>query len=156
LNCGAKVLARRSSGKSHAQRAVTPTAAAPPMTTALTGPRAAAADTTPRTRSVGGLPNGRLTAYPFGLLQRPDTSEEWAQDWYAEEAYINGVSQDPQGRASGTEKVMRSWGGDSLKIGVAVWRRKEEPIPMWEPEGKLIPGPTSGSPSLRCAVNPAR
>ena len=42
LNCGSNVRARRSSGKIHAHSAVTPTAAAPPTTTALTGPIAAA------------------------------------------------------------------------------------------------------------------
>ena len=42
LNCGSNVRARRSSGNIQAQSAVTPTAAAPPMTTALTGPSAAA------------------------------------------------------------------------------------------------------------------
>ena len=119
-------------------------------------PYAAQADKLSPMGSLGGYPIGLFPANPLGLFDMSDNGEEWVHDWYAEDAYVHAESHDPQGPASGTQKVMRSWGGDSMKIGVAVWRRKEEPIPMWEPEGKLIPGPTSGSPSLRCAVNPAR
>ncbi len=103
-----------------------------------------------------GYPVGLFPSNPLGLYDMSDNGREWVNDWYEEDAYIKAASRDPQGPPIGTKKVTRSWGGDDMKIGVAVWRRKEEPVPMWEPEGKLIPGPTSSAPALRCVVNPSR
>lgn len=106
--------------------------------------------------SMDRYPVGLFPPNPLGLFDMSDNGEEWTKDWYAEDAYSTADSRDPQGPPSGSKRVMRSWGSDTLKIGVAVWRRKENPTPMWEPEGKSIPAPTSGSPALRCAVNQSR
>lgn len=91
---------------------------------------------------------------PLGLYDMSDNGEEWANDWYAGDAYGEAESLDPKGPAAGTRKVIRSWGDDSLKMGVAVWRRSELPIPIWAPEGRPTPAPTSSSPAMRCAVIP--
>lgn len=101
-------------------------------------------------------PIGLFPPNPLGLYDMSGNGEEWVSDWYAEDAYKTANSRDPKGPSSGARRVTRSWGGDDLKIGVAVWRRKEEPIPMWEPDGKLVPGPTSSAPALRCVVNSVR
>lgn len=107
-------------------------------------------------RHLDRYPIGLFPPNPLSLFDMSGNGLEWVKDWYAADAYSQAPSHDPQGPTTGTQKVTRSWGGSDLAIGVAVWRRKEEPIPMWAPEGKLIPGLTSSAPSLRCAVDPAR
>jgi len=103
-------------------------------------------------------PIGLFPANPLRLYDMSDNGLEWVKDWYAEDAYSKADSRDPQGPSKGTHKVMRSWGSDTLKIGVAVWRRKEEPMPMEKDEdtGKLILAPSAYAPALRCVVSPPR
>lgn len=92
---------------------------------------------------------------PIGLYDMSDNGAEWVADWYAEDAYSTADSRDPQGPPTGTDKVTRSWWYNDLKIGVAVWRRKQDPRSMEKDEvtGKLAPGPSVYAPALRCAVN---
>ncbi|MCH2242657.1 MAG: formylglycine-generating enzyme family protein, partial [Aquabacterium sp.] len=71
-------------------------------------------------------PIGLFPPNPLGLFDMSGNGLEWVKDWYAEDAYSIADSVDPQGPPSGKEKVMRSWGGSDLVIGVAVWRRKAE------------------------------
>lgn len=100
-------------------------------------------------------PIGLFPANPLGLFDMSDDGLEWVNDWYAEDAYSKSESRDPQGATTGTHKVIRSWGSDTLKIGVAVWRRKAEPLPMEKDEvtGRLVPTPSAYAPTLRCVVN---
>ncbi|MGH6647818.1 formylglycine-generating enzyme family protein [Aquabacterium sp.] len=95
---------------------------------------------------------------PLGLYDMSGDGAEWVKDWYAEDAYAKAGTNDPQGPATGTHKVTRSWWSNDLKIGVAVWRRKEEPMPVEKDEdtGKLVPSPSAYAPAMRCAVNSPR
>lgn len=106
--------------------------------------------------SLDRYPIGLFPPNPLGLFDMSGNGLEWVKDWYAEDAYSQAQSRDPQGPTTGTQKVTRSWGGSDLVIGVAVWRRKETPIPLKEAidTRQLVPGATSFSPALRCAVNP--
>ncbi|CAH0350698.1 SUMF1/EgtB/PvdO family nonheme iron enzyme [Aquabacterium sp. CECT 9606] len=106
--------------------------------------------------SMDRYPIALFPANPLGLFDMSDNGQEWVNDWYAEDAYAKAENRDPKGPISGARKVTRSWGGDSLKIGVAVWRRSAEPKPVEKNEetGKLEPGSSAYMPALRCAVNP--
>jgi sulfatase modifying factor 1 len=105
---------------------------------------------------VDAYPVGLFPPNPLGLFDMSENGREWVRDWYAADAYSSSVRHDPQGPATGTRKVTRSWGGDTLKIGVTVWRRSAEPTPMSKDEdaGKLVPLETPFMPSLRCVVTP--
>jgi formylglycine-generating enzyme required for sulfatase activity len=102
-------------------------------------------------------PIGLFPPNPLGLFDMSDDGTEWVNDWYTEDAYSLAESHNPQGPSTGTHKVRRSWGGDSLKIGVAVWRRNAEPLVMEKDDdtGKLVPAPSAFNPALRCVVNPS-
>jgi sulfatase modifying factor 1 len=105
---------------------------------------------------VDAYPVGLFPPNPLGLFDMSENGREWVRDWYAADAYSAAVPLEPHGPATGTRKVTRSWGGDTLKIGVSVWRRSAEPTPMNKDEdgGKLVPMETPFMPSLRCAVTP--
>ncbi|MBT0964191.1 formylglycine-generating enzyme family protein [Denitromonas iodatirespirans] len=105
-------------------------------------------------------PVGMFPANPLGLHDMSYNGKEWVNDWYSEDAYANADKRDPEGPESGTEKVIRSWNyGDSLKIGVNVWRRKGLPVPMREsiPDENgnttMVPSAAAFSPSVRCVIN---
>jgi formylglycine-generating enzyme len=102
---------------------------------------------------------GLFPPNPLGLFDMSYNGPEWVADWYAADYYGKAESRNPQGPSTGSRKVTRSWGsGDSLQIGVAVWRRSAPPLPMsrgvLDDSDKFFPSPTSSSPALRCAVNP--
>ncbi len=103
-------------------------------------------------------PVGLFPPNPLGLYDMSGNGLEWVTDWYQEDAYSGGESINPKGPPEGTRKVLRSWGGDTLKIGVGIWRRKSEPIPLKRDidSGKEIPSATAYAPTLRCVVNPPR
>jgi len=105
---------------------------------------------------VNAYPVGLFPPNPLGLFDMSENGREWVRDWYAADAYAKAESRDPQGPKAGTRKVTRSWGGDTLKIGVAVWRRSAEPTPMNKDDdtGKLIPADTPYMPTVRCSVTP--
>lgn len=110
-----------------------------------------------RRLGINPYPIGLFPPNPLGLYDMSHNDGEWVSDWYAEDAYIKADAKDPQGPATGTQKVIRGWPfGNTLKIGTNVWRRKLEPIPLITNESetppKIEPVGTAYSPSLRCAV----
>lgn len=110
--------------------------------------------------SINPYPIGLFPPNPLGLYDMSHNNSEWVNDWYAEDAYAKAPEKDPRGPESGTQKVIRGWPfGDTLKIGVNVWRRKDELMPMRESipddDGKrhLVPMSSTSMPSFRCVVN---
>jgi formylglycine-generating enzyme required for sulfatase activity len=59
------------------------------------------------TAPVGSLPS---TVSPYGVHDMVGNVWEWVNDWYAEDYYATGPSQDPQGPLRGSFRVLR--GGD--------------------------------------------
>lgn len=87
---------------------------------------------------------------PLGLYDMQYNGKEWVLDWYAESFYKKSSKNDPEGPFSGNRKVTRGWAyGDTLKIGVSVWRRDFDPTGLSE-DGS--PFPDYMMPSGRCVV----
>jgi sulfatase modifying factor 1 len=106
-------------------------------------------------RNMDRYPVGLFPPNPLGMYDMSDNGLEWINDWYAANAYQSASADNPSGPDRGVLKVVRSWSSDTLKIGVATWRRSREPIPLYEnADSKIVPVPTSSGPSLRCAVRP--
>lgn len=106
--------------------------------------------------SMGVYPVGLFPPNPLGLYDMSDNGVEWVNDWYAADAYATADSRDPQGPATGTEKVMRSGAADSPLIGSTVHRYSAKPL--WtekdDDTGKIVPSPSAFAPALRCVVSP--
>jgi formylglycine-generating enzyme required for sulfatase activity len=56
-------------------------------------------------------PVGRYEPSPQGLHDLVGNGYEWMNDWYAPDAYQHGLSKNPVGPTSGTEKVLRGKSG---------------------------------------------
>lgn len=97
-------------------------------------------------------PIGLFPTNPLGLYDMQYNGEEWVLDWYAEDAYQKSALRNPKGPEAGERKVMRGWGyGNSLKIGVATWRRHFDPVGK---DGDERPFPDFMSPQVRCVAYP--
>ncbi len=103
-----------------------------------------------------GYPVGVFPPNPLGLYDISHNGMEWVHDWYGADAYDRRDALNPQGPQNGEKKVMRGWGRDSLMLGANVWRRSDEPIPVYErkEDGSIELLSTGHSPSVRCAVVP--
>jgi formylglycine-generating enzyme required for sulfatase activity len=109
-------------------------------------------------------PVGLFPANPLGLYDMAYLALEWVNDWYedadwyAEDAYEQAAVRDPQGPASGEEKVMRGGdGGSGWGLYTNISRHSKKPVLYeeneWDADGKPVPYSTAYSPTLRCVVN---
>jgi formylglycine-generating enzyme required for sulfatase activity len=66
------------------------------------------------TTAVGGYQSG---ASPYGALDMAGNVWEWVADWYDASYYMNSPSSNPQGPASGTDRILRggSWYFDGYR-----------------------------------------
>jgi formylglycine-generating enzyme required for sulfatase activity len=72
------------------------------------------------TEPVGTHPSG---ASPYGALDMAGNVWEWVQDYYGHDYYANSPGVDPQGPASGTERVIRGGGYDSPQLDLIDYER---------------------------------
>ena len=61
---------------------------------------------------------------PLGLYDIAGNSREWVNDWYSKDYYKISPELNPQGPNTGTEKVVRGWGGN---IPLTTTRSHEKP-----------------------------
>lgn len=71
-------------------------------------------------------PVGSYPPNPLGLHDMMESGNEWVSDWYAEDYYKNSPEKDPQGPASGTEKVIRGYLGSMFGL-YDITRGKSKP-----------------------------
>ncbi len=75
------------------------------------------------TDAAGSYPAG---ASPYGVLDMAGNVAEWVNDWFGSTYYSTSPAENPQGPASGTQKVLRggSWfeeDGQSLRVAARVY-----------------------------------
>lgn len=68
---------------------------------------------------------------PVGAFDMAGNAWEWVEDWYAADYYERGPSEDPQGPAGGTLKVMRGGCWESGASSLRVSCRKAELPKAW-------------------------
>ncbi|MCX7079370.1 MAG: SUMF1/EgtB/PvdO family nonheme iron enzyme [Pseudomonas sp.] len=74
-------------------------------------------------------PVGFFPPNPLGLYEMGDNAVSWVNDWYAADYYANSPIDNPQGPATGTEKVLR--GSDSISsspLAMTMWRHNDKPV----------------------------
>ncbi|MBI5854327.1 MAG: SUMF1/EgtB/PvdO family nonheme iron enzyme [Nitrospirae bacterium] len=91
------------------------------------------------TAPVGSLP---ATVSPYGLHDMAGNVWEWVNDWYAEDYYATGPSQDPQGPLRGSFRVLRGGDWSQSPLELRVSSRGWDDMTYW--------GPTLG---FRCAAD---
>ncbi|HIF9294089.1 TPA: formylglycine-generating enzyme family protein [Photobacterium damselae] len=62
---------------------------------------------------------------PLGLYDMAGNSREWVNNWYSKDYYKVSPELNPQGPETGTEKVIRGWGGN---MPLTTTRSHEKPI----------------------------
>ncbi len=85
------------------------------------------------TSQVGAYPNG---ASPYGVMDMAGNVFEWVNDWYGWNFYSVSPSDNPQGPATGTQRVLRggSWGNNNLYVRSA-YRSSNYPGSWFRDEG---------------------
>ena len=61
-----------------------------------------------------GAPTSCMNSSPFGALDMAGNAREWVNDWYSAVYYSQNFPNDPQGPTSGTARVIRGGGVNSL------------------------------------------
>jgi formylglycine-generating enzyme required for sulfatase activity len=64
---------------------------------------------------------GQKEPNAWNLFDMLGNVRQWVEDWYAEDYYVRGVQQNPDGPSSGNERVLRggSWYGGAILIRVS-------------------------------------
>jgi sulfatase modifying factor 1 len=97
-------------------------------------------------------PVGRYSASPLGLHDLVGNGFEWMNDWYAADAYRQGTAKNPQGPATGSEKVLRGMPTDEDFVAFRhLSRYHNNPATALSHDGKK-PFPFIWE-GFRCAVN---
>jgi formylglycine-generating enzyme required for sulfatase activity len=92
------------------------------------------------TTAVNGHPAG---VSPDGALDMAGNAYEWVNDWFDPDYYAASPESNPQGPATGTQKILRGGGWDGTRSQIAVWRRNN-----------VAPTYMSDDAGIRCAADP--
>ena len=86
------------------------------------------------TAPVGTYPAG---ASPYGALDMAGNVCQWCADWYNKDYYRNGVTNNPNGPATGHFRVLRggSWNDDDGLLFRSAFRRHGGPSPWLDGDG---------------------
>ncbi|QBR01706.1 formylglycine-generating enzyme family protein [Paraburkholderia pallida] len=79
--------------------------------------------------SMGTYPIGKYPPNPLGLYDMGFDGRDWVNDWFAPDYYDHSPEKNPQGPATGTEKVIRGEEGGSDETAMTIYRYKKKPAP---------------------------
>jgi formylglycine-generating enzyme required for sulfatase activity len=82
------------------------------------------------TAPVGSLP---AAVSPYGVHDMVGNVWEWVKDWYAEDYYVTGPSQDPQGPLRGSFRVLRGGDWNQSPLELRVSYRGWDEMTYWGP-----------------------
>lgn len=71
-------------------------------------------------------PVGKFPPNPLGLYDMAGNGQDWVNDWFAEDYYEHSPRKNPQGPATGVEKVLRGR-EDDYASSVTMYRQKRAP-----------------------------
>lgn len=72
---------------------------------------------------------GKYPPNPLGLYDMGFDGGDWVNDWFDPDYYEHSPEKNPQGPATGTEKVIRGIEGDANETAMTVYRYKRKPAP---------------------------
>ncbi|EPX95710.1 MULTISPECIES: formylglycine-generating enzyme family protein [Ralstonia] len=111
----------------------------------------------PNADSLAVYPNGKFPPNPLGLYDMGAHGQEWVNDWFDPDYYEHSPRKNPQGPATGTEKVLRGI-EDDYASSVTMYRHKSEPVlaPFKSRYTGEVLAERSGKTGFRCVVNAAK
>jgi formylglycine-generating enzyme len=79
---------------------------------------------------------------PYGALNMSGNVHEWVKDWWGSTYYASSPPSNPQGPATGTDKVVRGGGFDANRSALCGWSRSN-----------AAPANAYSSAGIRCAAD---